>query len=159
MQRMRERVDWLLERLLVLLMASLVLDVVWQVFSRYALRAPSSFTDELARFLFIWIALLGASWMVGQRGHLAIDLLPAYLSPARRRVLSQFIHTCAGLFALLVLGWGGGALVRLSFALGQHSPVLGIPLGAVYTVVPFAGVLVMFYTVCNVTGALKEPTQ
>ena len=57
------------------LLTMLLFTVVWQVFSRYVLKDPSSYTDELARYLLIWVALLGAAYATGQKLHLAIDLL------------------------------------------------------------------------------------
>lgn len=59
----------------VLLSAVLVVCVVWQVISRYVLGAPSIVTDELARFLFMWVGLIGAAYATGLKRHLAIDLL------------------------------------------------------------------------------------
>lgn len=71
----RKRIDKVLEIVLVIIMSTLVLDVLWQVFSRYVLASPSSFTDELAGFLLIWVGLLGAAYVAGKNEHLAIDLL------------------------------------------------------------------------------------
>ncbi len=53
----------------------LVFCVVWQVLSRYVLGKPSTVTDELARYLFMWVALIGAAYTTGLKRHLAIDLL------------------------------------------------------------------------------------
>ena len=73
--KVREVIEKALEWLLVFLMSVLVLDVLWQVFSRYILSSPSSYTDELAGFLLIWVGLFGAAYVAGKREHLAIDLL------------------------------------------------------------------------------------
>ncbi|NJN27917.1 MAG: TRAP transporter small permease, partial [Cyclobacteriaceae bacterium] len=60
--RLRQIVDSVLEKFLVVLMATLVLDVLWQVISRYMLNSPSSFTDELAGFLLIGWEYFGAAY-------------------------------------------------------------------------------------------------
>ena len=60
---MRRMIDKGLEGLLVFLMAFLVVDVLWQVVSRYVLVSPSSVTDELAGYLLIWVGLLGAAYV------------------------------------------------------------------------------------------------
>jgi TRAP-type C4-dicarboxylate transport system permease small subunit len=70
-QKVRRMLDNLLEPALIIIISVLVVAVLWQVFSRYVLQAPSTVTDELARFLLIWLTLLGAAWVVGQKGHLA----------------------------------------------------------------------------------------
>ena len=58
---MRKALDIILERILIMLMVLMVFDVVWQVASRYLIGIPSTFTDELAGFLLIWLGLLGAA--------------------------------------------------------------------------------------------------
>ena len=72
---MRKIIDKGLELSLIFLMAFLVVDVLWQVLSRYILVSPSSVTDELAGYLLIWVGLLGAAYVSGKNEHLAIDLL------------------------------------------------------------------------------------
>ena len=56
---LRQFIDKLLEKFVAAIMAILVVDVLWQVISRYVLSSPSSFTDELAGFLLIWVGLFG----------------------------------------------------------------------------------------------------
>ena len=73
--KLRVYVDKMLEKLLIFLMSILVIDVLWQVTSRYILSSPSSFTDELAGFLLIWVSLFGAAYVTGRKEHLAIDLM------------------------------------------------------------------------------------
>ena len=81
---MRKKIEKLLEWFLVFLMSVLVIDVLWQVFSRYVLNAPSSYTDELAGFLLIWVGVVGAAYVAANREHLAIDLLLQRSSPERK---------------------------------------------------------------------------
>ena len=57
------------------LLTIMVLDVIWQVFTRFVLKHPSSYTEELAGFLLIWIGLLGAGYAFYIRAHLGIDIL------------------------------------------------------------------------------------
>ncbi|HLW08612.1 MAG TPA: TRAP transporter small permease subunit, partial [Marinilabiliaceae bacterium] len=59
----RQRIDKILEFFLVVLMGTLVINVVWQVLSRFVFKNPSSFTDELATFLLIWVGLAGAAYV------------------------------------------------------------------------------------------------
>jgi TRAP-type C4-dicarboxylate transport system permease small subunit len=140
-------VDQALAWACIVLMAACVANVTWQVISRFVLGSPSSFTDELARFLLIWLGMLGAAYAVGQRMHLAIDLLPRALEPSARAsaALGIVLQGCVLAFALGVMVYGGGQLVHLTTLLGQRSAALGAPLGAVYTVLPLAGAAIAFY--------------
>lgn len=63
--RLKLAVDRVIAAFSVIVMIALVMCVVWQVFSRYVLNQPSTLTDELARFLMIWVGLLGAAYTVG----------------------------------------------------------------------------------------------
>ena len=77
--RLADQVERALGWLLVVLMSVMVVDVTWQVASRFLLQDPSSFTEELAGLLLIWISLLGAAYGFLTRAHLGIDLLVSQL--------------------------------------------------------------------------------
>jgi TRAP-type C4-dicarboxylate transport system permease small subunit len=146
---MRKTIDLLTSRLLMLLVALMVLNVLWQVASRYLTKTPSSFTDELAGFLLIWVGMLGAAYATGQRMHLAIDLLPRRSSPARQRGFNLVVNLLVCLFALAVMVVGGARLVFITLTLNQVSSALGLPLGYVYAIVPVSGLLIAYYSILN----------
>ncbi|MEM9142463.1 MAG: TRAP transporter small permease, partial [Bacteroidota bacterium] len=135
-----------IETLLVLIFSLLVIDVVWQVVSRYVIGQSSSFTEEFARFALIWLTLLGAAYINGQQeGHLAMDFLLSKLSPEKKRGRQKKIQWFMALFALVVMVVGGGNLVYTTLRLGQISPALNIPLGFVYIMVPLSGLIIIFF--------------
>ncbi|MBN2317615.1 MAG: TRAP transporter small permease [Acidobacteria bacterium] len=146
----------ILSAVLVLLMAIMVLDVTWQVFTRFILRDPSEFTEELAGFLLIWIGLLGASYAYFVKAHLGIDVLTSKFSGTKKQVSEILVAGIVFLFALFLLVIGGWRLVDLTFTLKQISAVMGIPMGYVYLVLPLTGVLFMYYSVYNIVEALKR---
>lgn len=153
---MREKVDQALKFLCVFFLAILVIDVLWQVFSRFVLASPSAFTDELAGFLLIWVGLLGAAFVAGKNEHLAIDLLVQKSPPRRKRILRVIIHLIVALFALMVLVVGGSWLVYTRFLLDVKSAALSIPLGYVYIVLPLSGLLILFYSIDNMRQVKTE---
>ena len=142
---LRRQLDRLVEGTLVTLMAALVACVTWQVVSRYLLQSPSSWTEELARFLLIWIGLVGAVYAYRMRAHMAIDLVSAKLTGLPRRVLWSTIHLLTGVFAIAVLCIGGLKLVILTLELEQVSAAIDMPFGYVYLVLPISGLLIAFY--------------
>jgi len=152
---LRQQIDRFLEKFVAGIMAILVVDVLWQVISRYVLSAPSSFTDELAGFLLIWVGLFGAAYVAGKNEHLAIDLLVQRSGPARRKFLEVFISICIVLFSFSVLVVGGSWLMYTRFALDVKSAALEIPLGYVYIVLPISGLLIVYFTIDNVIQFLK----
>lgn len=168
MQKTRRIIDKILERILVILMIILLLDVLWQVISRYVNKFLSgsfgfqihtkfyAFTDELAGFLLIWVALLGAAWASGKKAHLAIELLPAKLNKRNNTLLSMLIEFFILLFAVSVLVVGGTWLVYTRFYLGQVSAAMEMPIGIVYSIVPISGFLISYYAINDFSSSLKS---
>ncbi len=131
--------------LLVVFMSLMVLNVTWQVVSRYVFQSPSSFTDELSRYMLIWVGMLGAAYVAGKNEHLAIDILLTKLEEKAQDKLMILINSCILIFALVVMVIGGSNLVYLTFILEQRSAVLQIPLAYIYGIIPFSGLLVIYY--------------
>ena len=130
-----------------MLLGVMVLNVSWQVFSRYVLANPSSFTDELARYLMIWLGVLGTAYVSGKRLHVAIDILHSQLSLSSQKTMQKVIFSIVILATFLIFIIGGSRLVYLSYLLGQKSAALQIPLYLVYVCVPLSGACIIFYKI------------
>jgi len=138
--------DRFLELLLTVVMGVLVLDVVWQVFTRYVVGRPSSWTEELATFLMIWVGMLGASVALNRGAHLGIDYFVGKL-PVRLRTWTEVVVFAAiGLFSFFVLLIGGALLTRTMLQMGQVSPAMGLKMGYVYLVLPVSGFFLVIYS-------------
>lgn len=153
---MKRIIDKILEISLVVIMSVLVVDVLWQVISRYLLSSPSSFTDELAGFLLIWVGVLGAAYVAGKQEHLAIDLLLQKSSPSRQKKLMIFINVCILLFAFFVMVIGGSALVYTRFQFNVASSAMHLPLGIVYMVLPISGLLMTYFSILFIIDNIKK---
>lgn len=147
---MKEKIDKVLSYVLIFLMGIMVINVLWQVASRYLMGSPSIFTDELAGFLLIWVGLLGSGYAAGQGLHLAIDIFPQSVEGKNKILLDRVINSFVGLFALLIMMIGGGRLVYLTLELEQLSSSLQLPLGYVYAVLPLSGLLILYYSLHNI---------
>lgn len=157
--KFKATLDKILELALVTIMAVMVVNVLWQVGSRYLLQSPSSFTDELARYLLIWLSMLGASYVTGKRMHLSIDLLMQRSSPERQKKLNTLIYSIVAIFALLVMVVGGSRLVYVVSSLGQTSPALEIPLAVVYIVLPIGGLIIIYYSILNILHPIAQENE
>jgi TRAP-type C4-dicarboxylate transport system permease small subunit len=153
---LRKIIDKTLETFLIIILGILVLDVVWQVASRYLLANPSKFTDEVAGFLLMWVSLFGAAYVTGNNQHMAINLLERKLKGQKKKVLQLIINSIVILFAVFVFLIGGVWLVYTRFHLGQISPSLELPLGYVYLVLPLSGLFIIYYSIDN---SIKELTK
>jgi TRAP-type C4-dicarboxylate transport system permease small subunit len=148
--KFRKKVDKILGTALSLIMGIMVVNVLWQVFTRFVMETPSSFTDELARYLMIWVGVLGAAYISGRRMHVAIDLLPAKLNKEGQVKLKVFINCIIIIFCFFALVSGGSRLVYITFVLEQYSPALQIPLALVYVVIPISGLLIIYYKITDI---------
>ncbi|MDT8402891.1 MAG: TRAP transporter small permease subunit [Bacteroidales bacterium] len=151
---MRKIIDLILSRLVIILMSVLVIDVLLQVFGGIFISKsnPFSFTDELAEFLLIWVGLLGAAYVTGQKQHLAIEVINKKLSERNLQKLKIFINILIILFAALVLITGGTSLVIINIKLEQLSAAMQLPMWYVYMVLPLSGLFIIFYAFDDITG-------
>jgi len=147
MKKIRSSVDKIVERLLIAILGIMVLNVLWQVFTRFFTDTPSSFTDELARYLMIWLGILGAAYVAGKNEHVAIDFFAKKFSEKRQLFLTRFISIAVLSFAFFGMVVGGSRLVYITTKLEQFSPSLKIPLAVVYGVIPLSGILIIFYKI------------
>ena len=160
MQKITNILDTVLKSALIILMVALVAAVSWQVISRYGFTSPSSWTEEVARFLLIWIGVLGAAWAFRTGVHLGLDVLPKKLTGKAAQSLKLFILLMVVAFAFAVLVIGGGSLVMLTWELKQYSAVLGLPIAFVYSVIPITGLLICFYAIAAAMGEeLADPEE
>lgn len=154
----KSQLDKVIATMLVILMALMVMNVTWQVTSRYVFKNPSSFTDELSRYMLIWVGMLGAAYVAGKNEHLAIDIILTSLKERLQKKVLVLVSVLVMAFALTVMVIGGANLVYITFILGQKSAALQIPLAYVYSIIPFSGLLVAYYqifAIFQLTHSLK----
>ncbi len=146
---------------LTLFMAVMIAAVVWQVFTRYVLQDPSNFTDELSRYLLIWIGILGGAYTFAIKRHLALELLAPKLSRRGQLVLGIVINLIIIAFCAIAFIYGGYVLVSNTLAHGQISPGIvlfghHLLIGYVYLVVPLAGCLISYFGLVDIAEAVFD---
>ena len=129
----------------------------WQVFTRYVLGSPSSWSEELVSYMFAWMRLLGASSVTSERGHKNIPILVERVSPAAQKLLLCLGEVTAFLFSAVILTYGGIQITNL--AMGQMTSSLGVPIGIFYIVLPLCGLLNMVYTALNIIDIIKQKEE
>ena len=126
----------------------------WQVFTRYVLKNPSTWSEELVSYLFAWMSLMGASIVTSESGHMNIPVLVDRLNPQMRSYMRILHELIALLFSLAILVYGGWQISRL--AMGQMTSSLGVPVGIFYFVIPLCGVLNIIYTIIYIAEIAKN---
>ncbi len=153
MKSLRNVLNKLLHVLAGVSFIAMVALTCWQVFTRYVLQNPSSWSEELVSYLFAWASLLGASLVTGERGHMNIPILVEKLSLPMQKALGILGELVAFAFSLIILVYGGVQITQL--AMGQMTSSLGVAVGVFYVVMPLCGVLNMIYTVLNIADICK----
>lgn len=133
---------------------AMVVLVTGQVFARYVLNNPTTWTEELVSYLFAWASLLGACLVTGERDHMAIPVVVDHCSEHMQVVWAVFGEIVAFLFSIIILVFGGAQITNL--AMGQMTSSLGVPVGVFYVILPIAGVLNAAYAFLNIHDILKH---
>ena len=149
----RKFLDLLIYRICSVILILMVLDVTWQVTSRYILNNPASFTDEGARFLMVWLGVLGGALLFGRNGHLAVTFVTDKLNQASQKTLNIIIYSVIAIFAIFAMIYGGYNLCIRTML--QPSPAINIPMGYVYSIIPIGGFIILIYIVLNIVDILK----
>lgn len=147
----------LLEAALIVAVLVLVLDVLWGVFTRKVLGDQAQWSEELARFLLIWISLLGGAVAFGERAHLGVDYFVGKLAPQAKRFMAVVVQLIVLTFAVTIFLLGGGRVVLDTLAVGQDTPALGIEKGYVYLALPIAGVFMTLFAIEQLVEVLLDP--
>jgi TRAP-type transport system small permease protein len=142
----------LLEIILVLSVGILVIPVSLQIFSRYTALIPSYiWTEEMARFLFIWTIMIGAMIGVRESTHFEVDVWPR-LSP-RAEAVVRLISRIGVLIAALVFVWAGIEFTR--FAWNRISELAELPLWLIHIAWPVTGVTWLVFLGEQMLGDIK----
>lgn len=135
------------------LAAAMFVCVFLQVFTRYVLLSPLSWTEEVARYVFVWASFLGAAVLVGRGEHFSIDLIVRALRPKWQSILAIAVGALVMTFAMLMTVYGLRVSLRL---LTATSPVLELSLGLVYSIIPISGVYMLLCQGMRVLTLLKK---
>lgn len=147
MTKLRAILDKVVEGLSVAIIVLMVLLVSWQVFARYVLNSPSSFSETLTRYLFVWLVIVTASYAFGKRDHMCISFLKDKLPDHMKYAVNILIEILTLLFSATIMVYGGFTMMKMQMV--QMDSNLHIPMGVIYSVIPVCGVIILFYAICN----------
>lgn len=152
MKALRKIVDRITEFLACVILAIMTILVTWQVITRYFLKAPSTVTEALAKYLFVWLVFVTAAYVIGKHEHMSLGFFVGKYPPKTRAVFGIVTEVIILIFVAIVLVYGGG-YIALN-AMSQMDSALPIPVGVIYLALPVGGVLSVFYAICNIVDAI-----
>jgi TRAP-type C4-dicarboxylate transport system permease small subunit len=147
MERFVEAVNRGAEGLVRILLAVMVVTVFVQVIFRFLIQHPLSWSEEVARYVFVGIIWMGVGAVVREDGHPGMDLLTRSLPPVWQRGVQLLVNlmVAATLVSVAITGfwlaWGN---------MSQPSPAMELPMGIPYAAIPIAAVIMLLNQICYV---------
>jgi len=133
-------VEWITCSLLVVL----VLIISWQVFARYVMGKPPSWSEEIAIILVVWFGLLGAGLGVRDKSHLAVEFFVRGMKGGTKMFFYRLSYALIVAFSVLMIA-AGSRLVRFVNLNQEINPATGIPVGFTYLAIPLAGAFIFLH--------------
>ena len=141
-------INKVLAALCTILLVFMTFLVIWQVFTRYVLNDPASFTEELVRYSLIWTGFIGAAYAFSTREHMALTFLRDKLEPNKKRLVTIGVDALILIFAFAIIFVGGA---KLAFAASmEYSALLGVPRSLVYAMAPVSGLFIVIIQIINI---------
>ena len=147
MNNIRKILDAILGGACILIFSIMTILVVYQVVIRYVFQSPSSWSESVVTYGFIWLAMLGGAYVFGKRDHMAMTFVLDKFHGKTKTIMEMINELIIALFGIGVLLIGGyiGAMKQMS----QADSILPITMGVIYIAIPIAGMSMVLYFLCN----------
>lgn len=148
-----------LEKVILVILALSIALMSFVIFLQVIMRIFKTalpWAEELARYLFVWMAMLGASIASRRGSHLSVDVLLEKLPKKYSRVLLTVI-TLLIIFLMSIAFIYGIQITSITFK--QLSAAMQIPMGFVYSAIPVGSALIILFTIENYFNRINESTE
>ncbi|KEI03164.1 hypothetical protein ADU90_04010 [Clostridium botulinum] len=153
MKSIRKVIDKFIEWICIFFIGTMTILVTWQVITRYFFKKPSAISEQLSKYMFVWLVLLASAYVFGKREHMAIVFLKEKFSGIQRCIIEVICEIVIFIFAGSILFYGGFKNTLLT--LTQRDSALPITIGCIYIMIPICGFIIMFYSICNICDVIK----
>ncbi len=133
------------EAVIIITMVAVMTVVVFlQVVYRYVLTQPLHWSEELARYLFVWLSILGATLGLQKRGHFGLDIFYRMLPSKGKHFFQFLINLLIGIVIFVILIQG---IKLVQKTVLQDSPAMGISMGWAYACLPVGAALMAIHLI------------
>ena len=153
MKKIEKVLDTVMRFLMALAMLTLLAFGTWQIFTRWVLGNPSTFTDELLRYVLIIAGFIGSAYCFYRDEHLALTLITDKAKGPFKLCLDIFIEICILFFVIYVFIFGG---FKLANTATNVSSVMHIPMKSLYMVEPICGILIVLARILKYVNMYTE---
>ncbi len=137
-------INGLVRWIIIVLMLAMTVTVSLQIVFRYVFNVPLGWSEEMARFAFVWVSFFGASALMRVREHINVTVFVERFPP-RLRAACVFVANICGLICVYFFLVGGIALTTNEWR--QLAPSTEIPMGYIYLVIPISASLMAIWIV------------
>lgn len=154
MAAVRRIMDKILEIISISILAIITMLVIYQVITRYVLNNPSSWSEAVVTYGFIWLTMFCGAYVFGKRDHMAMTFVLDKFKGKAGIIIRMLIELVVMLFASGVLVYGGyfGAMKQMA----QADSALPITMGVIYIAIPISGLFTFVYFLCNEYDLIKQ---
>lgn len=154
MKKLEKALDVAMSTIMATVMLVLIIFGTWQIFTRWILNNPSTFTEELLRYLLIWAGMIGAAYCFFHDKHVKLTLLTSRLHGVPLMVVSVIDEIIVIVFVVYVYIYGG--MQMMSANMTQLTAVLRLPMSLIYGCLPVSGVFVILSKLLRYLSMYKE---
>ncbi len=140
-----------IEWLVAVMFTVLIVSCVTQIFMRTFVNLSPPWTEELARYAFMYVNIIGAAICVRKKSHARVTVILDALGPVPRAVLETFADLAVLFVSVIMMVWGMQCVLQVS---GQLSPAMRLSMSFVYFCIPLSGACIAFETVLNLARDL-----
>jgi len=153
LKKVEKVLDTVMRFLMALAMLTLLVFGTWQIFTRWILGNPSTFTDELLRYVLIIAGFIGSAYCFYRDEHLALTLITDKAKGPFKLCLDIFIEICILFFVVYVFIFGG---FKLANTATNVSSVMHIPMKTLYMIEPVCGILIVLARILKYVNLYTE---
>jgi TRAP-type C4-dicarboxylate transport system permease small subunit len=153
MNKFIAKMDFILKYIIVALALGMLFIIFVQIVTRYILNYPLSWSEELARYLMIWLTFLGTAVAVGKKGHIIIDFVIRYI-PKKYQIYDDMVVSLITAMYLVIIIYSSYQIMPV--IVGSITPTLQISYVYVYAAIPISSLITILYLVNNVIEDISK---
>lgn len=153
MKTVLDKLEKFILGILALLFATMVIALFYQIVMRFIFQSANTWSEELTRYSFIWMSMLGSAIATRRSRNMDVDFLVNKM-PKMMKIVNSFITKGLIIAFLLVIVIYGISLVSMTYK--QLSPGLRVPMAYMYASVPTGGILMLLFTVEIIINNIKN---
>ncbi|RSL33562.1 TRAP transporter small permease [Salibacterium salarium] len=129
---------------LAIMLMSMTVLIFWQVFARFVMGSPLTFSEEYSRFIMIWLTLLGAAYAYRKGTLISIDIINEFAGKKVSRIFNSIVFFLSAIFAVVLVNYGMDMVIRVA---SQTAPSTGISMMWPNLAIPVGGLLIFLNSI------------